>query len=88
MAPDGTVVASLRHAGLGRTRTPSGGGISDPAHDGRRLLWIGQPRSANAKINATLSQVNDIIHGGGTGRPWSPTDLASVVARAGRSRST
>ncbi len=87
MAPDGTVVARYGTPGWADAYRRQVAGIMDLAHDGsRRLLWIGQPRVGNAKINATLSQVNDIIQEEAAGRPWvTYFDLASVVAGPGGS---
>jgi hypothetical protein len=82
LAPDGTVVAQYGTPEWDEAYRRQVAGIMDLAHEGaRRVLWVGQPKVGDAKINRTLQQVNQIIREEAERRPWvTYFDLASVVA--------
>ena len=82
LSPDGTVVAQYGTPEWAEAYRTQVAGIMDLAHEGsRRVLWVGQPKVGNSKVNTTLEQVNDIIEQEAATRPWvTYFDLASVVA--------
>jgi hypothetical protein len=82
LAPDGTILARYGTPEWAEEYRRQVAGIMDLAHVGsRRVLWVGQPKVGDSKINATLQQVNQIVQEEASSRPWvTYFDLASVVA--------
>lgn len=85
LEPDGTIVAAYGTPGWEDAYRRRVAGIMDLADgEGRRLVWIGQPKVGDAKVARTVEAVNRIAREEADERPWVEFfDLASVVAGPG-----
>lgn len=85
LEPDGTVVAAYGTPGWEDAYRRRVAGIMDLAEgDGRRLVWIGQPKVGDSGVARTVEAVNRIAAEEADERPWVTFfDLAAVVAGPG-----
>ena len=80
--PDGTIVAQYGTDTWNDAYRQRVAGIMDLAHSGpRRMMWVGQPKVGNAKVEGAVEAINSIAREEAAKRPWvSYFDMAELVA--------